>query len=137
MTLFDKFQQAEEELSREHGRFSLFGLFERRNLIGRWDVVMSAPWLGTDYAARKWMVENLQWRFTDEEWLKLAGVVPLNPVGEFVTDIGLLYPMEHGLKHIPSIVLSGLEINRGVIITANPEAARVAEPAADLAAIPA
>jgi len=57
-------------------------------------------------------------------------VVPLNPVGEFVTDIGLLYPMEHGLKHIPSIVLSGLEINRGVIITANPEAARVAEPAA-------
>jgi len=69
MTLFDKFQQAEEELSREHGRFSLFGLFERRNLIGRWDVVMSAPWLGTDYAARKWMVENLQWRFTDEEWL--------------------------------------------------------------------
>ena len=130
MTLFDKFQQAEEELSREHGRFSLFGLFERRNLIGRWDVVLSASWLGTDYAARKWMVKNLQWRFTDEEWLKLAGVVPLNPVGEFVTDIGLLYPMEHGLKHIPSIVLSGLEINRGVIITANPEAARVAESAA-------
>ena len=130
MTLFDKFQQAEEELSREHGRFSLFGLFERRNLIGRWDVVLSASWLGTDYAARKWMVKNLQWRFTDEEWLKLAGVVPLNPVGEFVTDIGLLYPMEHGLKHIPSIVLSGLEINRGVIITANPETARVAEPAA-------
>jgi len=130
MTLFDKFQQAEEELSREHGRFSLFGLFERRNLIGRWDVVLSASWLGTDYAARKWMVKNLQWRFTDEEWLKLSGVVPLNPVGEFVTDIGLLYPMEHGLKHIPSIVLSGLEINRGVIITANPEAARVAESAA-------
>ena len=130
MTLFDKFQQAEEELSREHGRFSLFGLFERRNLIGRWDVVLSASWLGTDYAARKWMVKNLQWRFTDEEWLKLAGVVPLNPVGEFVTDIGLLYPMEHGLKHIPSIVLSGLEINRGVIITANPETARVAESAA-------
>ena len=137
MTLFDKFQKAEEELSREHGRFSLFGLFERCNLIGRWDVVLSAPWLGTDYAARKWMVKNLQWRFTDEEWLKLAGVVPLNPAGEFVTDIGLLYPMEHGLKHIPSIVLSGQEINRGVIITANPEAARVAEPAADRAAVPA
>jgi len=137
MTLFDKFQEAEEELSRERGAFSLFALFERSNMIGKWDVAMSAPWLGTDYAAIKWMVDNLQWRFTKEEWLKLARVVPLNPAGEFVTDIGLLYPMEHGLKHIPSIVLSGLEINRGVIITANPEAARVAEPAADLAAIPA
>ncbi len=128
MTLFDKFQKAEEELSRERGAFSLFALFERSNMIGKWDVAMSAPWLGTDYAAIKWMVDNLQWRFTQEEWLKLARVVPLNPEGEFVTDIGLLYPMEHGLKHIPSIVLSGLEINRGVIITANPEAARVAEP---------
>lgn len=130
MTLFDKFRQAEKELSQERGRFTLFGLFERRDLIGLWDVVMSAPWLGTDYAARKWMVESLQWRFTRDEWLKLAGVVPLNPEGEFVTDIGLLYPVEHGLKHIPSIVLSGLEINRGVIITANPAAVRVAEPAA-------
>lgn len=130
MTLFNKFQQAEEELSREHGAFSLFGLFERLDMIGKWDVVMSAPWLGTDYAARKWMVDNLQWRFTREEWLKLARVVPLNPEGEFVRDIGLLYPMEHGLKHIPSIVLSGLEINRGVIITANPDAARAEEPAA-------
>ena len=40
---------------------------------------MSAPWLGTDYATIKWMVDNLQWRFTDEEWLKLARIVPLNP----------------------------------------------------------
>ena len=50
------------------------------------------------------------------------------PGGEFVTNLGLLYPMKHGLKHIPSIVLGGLEINRGVIITANPAAARAAEP---------
>ena len=134
MTLFDKFQQAEKKLSQEWGKFTLFGLFERRNLLGEWDVVMSAPWLGTDYAVIKWMVDNLQWRFTKEEWLKLAGVVPLDPVGEFVTDIGLLYPMEHGLKHIPSIVLSGQEINWGVIITANPEAAHVTEPAALAAA---
>ena len=28
MTLFDKFQKAEEELSRERGAFSLFALFE-------------------------------------------------------------------------------------------------------------
>ena len=53
--------------------------------------------------------------------------MPLNPEREFVTGIGLLYPMEHGLKHIPSIILSGQEINRGVIITANPDAARVGE----------
>ena len=132
MTLFDKFQQAEGELSRERGAFSLFGLFERRNRIGKWDVVMAAPWLGTDYAAIKWMVDNLQWRFTRDEWLKLARVVPVRHDGEFAVDIGLLYPMEHGLKHIPSIVLSGQEINRGVIITANPDAARSEEPEAVL-----
>jgi len=34
------------------------------------------------------------------------------------------------VKHIPSIILSGQEINRGVIITANPEAARMEEPVA-------
>jgi len=111
------------------GAFTLFGLFERRNLIGSWDVVMSAPWLGTDYEAIRWMVKNLQWRFTKEEWLKFAGVVPVNPLGEFVTGISQLYPMEHGLKHIPSIILSGQEINRGVIITANLEAARAVKPA--------
>ena len=129
MTLFEKCQQAEKELSAERGGFSLFGLFERRDMIGYWDVVVSATWLGTGYGAIKWIVENLQWRFTQEEWLKLARVVPVRPEAEFVVDIGLLYPMEHGLKHVPSIVLSGLEINRGVIITANPEAARVAETA--------
>ena len=72
MTLFDKLQEAEKELSRERGTFTLFGLFERRNLIGSWDVVRSAPWLGTDYEAIKWMVKNLQWRFTKEERLKFA-----------------------------------------------------------------
>ena len=132
MTLFDNLQQAEKELSHEWGAFSLCGLFERRNRIGKWDVVMSAPWLGTGYAAIKWMVDNLQWRFTDEEWLTTARVLPLDPLGEFVTSIGLLYPMEHGLKHIPSIILSEQEINRGVIITANPEAARAGEPEAVL-----
>ena len=134
MTIFDKYQQAEKELSQEWGAFTLFGLFERRNLIGEWDVVMSAPWLGTGYEAIKWMVDNLQWRFTKEEWLKFARVVPVDPVGEFVTGIGQLYPMEHGLKHIPSIILSEQEINRGVIITANLEAARAVEPAALAAA---
>ena len=132
MTHFDKFQHAEGELSQEWGAFALCGMFERRNRIGRWDIVMSAAWLGTDFAAIKWMVDNLQWRFTDEEWLKTAGVMPLNPEGEFVTGICSLYPVEHGLKHIPSIILSEQEINRGVIITANPEAARAGKAAAVL-----
>lgn len=43
-----KFRDAEVQVSQEHGNFYLFGLFEREQTPGRWDLVASAPWLKTD-----------------------------------------------------------------------------------------
>ena len=129
MTLVEKFHRIEGTLARKHGGFSLFGLFERSDMIGKWDIVAAAPWLGTDRAAITQIAEAVVPEIASEEWSRITHIVPLRPTDEFVRDIGLLYPTEHGMRHIPSIVLSGIAINRGVIITANPEAARVAETA--------
>lgn len=37
------FRSAEEEISRERGEFTLFGLFERLDIYGKHDSVVSAP----------------------------------------------------------------------------------------------
>jgi|GEM_PF-2834575 len=37
------FRSAEEEISRERGEFTLFVLFERLDIYGKYDLVVSAP----------------------------------------------------------------------------------------------
>ena len=47
-TLIEKFELVAEDLEKEYGELTLFGLFLREDSFEKWDVIVSAPWLLPD-----------------------------------------------------------------------------------------
>jgi hypothetical protein len=46
--LTDKFADLEARVAEEKGAFVLFALFMREEVPDRWDLIVSAPWIGDD-----------------------------------------------------------------------------------------
>jgi hypothetical protein len=74
-----KLDRVLRSLEAEHGPFALAGLFMREDSPGRWDLVVSAPWL---QRGKLVALENLVKRLSDalgqEELLSLSRIVTLN-----------------------------------------------------------
>ena len=119
MSLIEKCRRVEEALSQTWGGFALFGLFEREETAGKWDILVSAPWLTTDRAGIQLVVDELLLLLSQAEWLRIAGVVPLEPSSTYVQWIAQRFNAEHGLQEVINTILDGVFINHAYIITAN------------------
>jgi len=70
---------AMHEISDEKGPFTLFGLFMRVESLGRWDLLVSAPWLEEGkLRALGEFVEMLSRTFSQDEILSLSRIVTVN-----------------------------------------------------------
>lgn len=127
-SLTENVRLAEGALARENGEFALFGLFQREETAGKWDVVISAPWLTTDRAGIQRIVEGLARYLTATDWLKTASVVPLAPDTDFVQTMTRLFHAEHQVLETGSFLTEGVSIDRAFIITANKHTLSPAEP---------
>lgn len=52
-SLVEDLLKIEKSLSAEKGAFSLFALFLREDAAGKWDLVISAPWVEADKEAAR------------------------------------------------------------------------------------
>jgi hypothetical protein len=118
-------RDAEEKVSSERGGFSLFGLFERERTPGRWDLIVSAPWLKTDYAGTKEIIALLRDKMGFDDWQIVSAVFPLEPSVEYVRWFTQRYHVEHQLEEFYNAVFNGVSVSRAFIITANPSPASV------------
>ena len=122
MNYFQQFQQAEENIAKERGEFTLFGLFERSDFLGRYDVVVSAKWLKDDRASLGLIIDLVTAAIGNQEWWLKIGrfdIVPedgpfLEVVREALTN-GLV---QHDLKRITNIYYEGNMIPSAMVITA-------------------
>ena len=120
-TFIGKCQAVEETLSRTHGEFALFGLFERSDFLGNWDIVVAASWFGNDREAIEAVVEEMTSRLTKDEWLSVSRVVPLSPETDFVRTINRLITTKHKVKEFFALgVVYGVDINHAFVITSDP-----------------
>lgn len=127
MDLIEKSRRVEREIARNWGGFSLFGLFEREQTAGKWDVLVSAPWLRTDRTGIQLIVSGFISELSQEDWLMIAGVVPLSSSSPYVQWIAQRFNVEHGREEVSNTVFDGVYINRAVIITANPQPIQIRE----------
>lgn len=125
--LTENVRRAEEMLAREHGGFFLFGLFQTEETAGKWDVVASAPWLTTARPGIQQIVNGLEKSLSAEDWLKIAGIVPLSPDTGFVWAVTRIFQAEHGVQETGAFVSEDTYINRAFIITATKLPAQVEE----------
>lgn len=129
MIATSKLRKAMHDIAAEKGEFTFFGLFQRADACGTWDLVASAWWLADGH------LETL------EEFHKLViaslGKVASREIGRLVRlrpdDANLKavvseYPVEDGEIRIKRERLFGLEIDEAVILQARPGPARRPRP---------
>lgn len=126
--LMESVRGAEGTMAREYGEFALFGLFQTEETAGKWDVVVSAPWLTTNRAGIQRVVDGLSAFLAPGDWSKIGGVVPLPPDSEFVrTTARVIGGWEHKITETGSFNAGDVQVIRAVVITAGKEAGGVAE----------
>jgi hypothetical protein len=127
ITLAEKCLQAEVSLAGEFGDFALFSLIQREATAGKWDVVVSAPWLNTNRAGIQQVVDELKLYLSAEDWLLLGSVVPLESNTSFVRTMTRMFHGGHQLQEIGTVQTDDFTLDRAIIITANPHPMRMSE----------
>ena len=129
--LVARLQTAEKAIASAHGPFVLFVLAERETAPGKWDLLVSAPWLETNRKGVQQMVDALTVHLKPADWVQLASVTPLPPSMGYVQWIARKYDVQHGNQEVVNDFWDSLFIPHGYIITANPlPAPALAQPVA-------
>ena len=114
------YRKAMREIEEKKGDFTLFALLMRRNALGKWDLVVAAPWIegGTLRATRE-IVELLTESIGSKPLLQLARVVPVDTGDTAVKFILANLPVEGDSElRVRSTDLFGLEIEDAIILRA-------------------
>lgn len=117
--VIEKFRQIEIEISAEKGDFNLFALIEREDSLGKWDVLVSANWIGKN---EKSFIETLASKIyknlSKEEQLKLSRIVVLSPSDALVKSLNF-FGVKHGTVKLSSNTFNGVFIKEAYLITSN------------------
>jgi len=113
------FRKAMHDIAARKGDFTLFALFLRADALGAWDLVVSAPWLGSEKLKRfRELVDLLAKSAGRRSLQQLARVEPVagdDPTVEFLlTSV----PVEDGERHLQNTELFGLQIEKAIILRA-------------------
>ena len=103
-----KFRDAEEQVSQAYGGFYLFGLFEREQIPGRWDLVASAPWLKTDREGTHQLIVALRKRMDVDDWKLIGAVIPREPSDFYVESLMNCYHLKHQVEEVNEMVADHL-----------------------------
>ncbi len=133
--LADKLHGAEKAISSEHGLFVLFALAEREEVPGRWDLLVSAPWLELGAKGIQKIIQALQPYLVSEDWLKFASITPLPVSMDYVQWIARKYDVQHDNQEVANVFWNGLLIPHGFVITADLSADLSVAPAAPQALV--
>jgi len=115
----NRLRRAMRHIASQKGAFTLFALFRREDGLGKWDLIVSAPWLeGANLETRGELVDLLAKSIGRKSLVQLARVEPIpskNPTIKFILKN---YPIEDGELRIPTAGLFGLQIEEGIILRA-------------------
>ncbi|MBI2154601.1 MAG: hypothetical protein HYV92_10655 [Candidatus Rokubacteria bacterium] len=119
--LIEKFARLEAEIAQERGDFTFFALFMREDVPDRWDLIISAPWVGEDKrGAVDYLVAQIKSRLGAEDLICLSRIVPVDPEDVAVKDLNRSIQVEHGNVEVRDSNFFGLAIKRAHIITSKP-----------------
>ncbi len=136
MNLFEQFRRAEETISETGQEFTLFGLCERDDVPGKFDVIVSARWLTGSRLSLNLIAELVRQAIGNDNWWPRIGkfvVLPENdPLVKAVLSRMPSDPVMHDLRVLNDLPYEGEIIRNAVIITADrqPDERRRLDPVA-------
>lgn len=116
--LSDKFRDLESRIAEEKGGFALFALFMREDAPDRWDLIVSAPWVGSDKrSAVDYFVEQIKSRLGAQDLTWLARIVVVDPLDAAVQALNRAIQIEHGEVEVRDSTFFGMPVKHAFIIT--------------------
>ena len=113
-----KLSTFESSLAEERGSFALFALAIREEVPDRWDLLISAPWLGDDeQAALAYLIAQIKSKLGAEYLTYLSRIVVVDPDHAKLQEFNDLVQVEHGSVDMRDDYLFGLLVKRAYIIT--------------------
>ena len=116
--LTEKFARLESQIAQERGDFTLFALFMREDVPDRWDLIVSAPWVGEDKrGAVDYLIGQIKSKLGKEDLICLSRIVPVDPEDVAVQDLNRAIHVEHGDVEVRDTNFFGLAVKHAHIIT--------------------
>lgn len=113
-----RFREFESGIAGEKGGFVLFALFMREEVPDRWDLIVSAPWIGDDTRkAVDYFVGEIKSRLGDQDLIRLARIVVVDPDEAAIRALNRSIDIEHGGVEVRDSTFFGLPIKHAYIIT--------------------
>jgi len=115
--VIEKLRQIEVEISAEKGDFTLFALIEREDSLGKWDVVVSANWIGkNEKSLIEMLASKIHESLSKEEQITISRIVVLSPSDALVRNLNMI-GVEHGVVKLPNNIFNGILIREAYLIT--------------------
>ena len=115
------------EIAAKKGQFTLFGLFMRADAPGKWDLVVSAPWLEQGkLKAVSEFTALLSESIGEKSLRELSRVVTLKAGDPALKAVVSAFSVDDGEVRVQRSNLFGLEIEDGIILRAKREPLRTA-----------
>lgn len=122
--LSDKFRDLERRIAEAKGDFVLFALFLREDVPDRWDLIVSAPWVGSNKReAVDFFVSQIKLQLGEGDLTNLSRIIVVDPADAAVQALNQTVQIEHGGVEVRDSSFFGLPIKHAYIITSKRPAA--------------
>ncbi len=116
--LSEKFRALESRIAQDKGGFVLFALFMREDVPDRWDLIVSAPWVGANKReAVDYFVNQIKSQLGEQDLTSLSRIVVVDPEDAAVQAFNRAVEIEHGGVEVRDSNFFGLPIKHAFIIT--------------------
>jgi hypothetical protein len=113
-----RFRELESAIARDRGDFVLFALVVREDVPDRWDLIISAPWVGDDKrGAVNYVLGEIKSRLGEQALIDLSRIVVADPQDARVRAFNGLVQVDHGGIEVRDTNLFGLAVKYAYIIT--------------------
>jgi len=112
------FRDLESDVATAKGEFVLFALFMREDVPDRWDLMVSAPWIGDDkQGVVDYLVGEIRSRMGTQALTDLSRIVVVDPNDAAVQALNRAIRIEHGGVEVKDSNFFGLQVKHAFIIT--------------------
>jgi hypothetical protein len=120
--LVKQFAGLEAHIAESRGDFTLFALFQREEVPDRWDLMIAAPWVGSDRrAAVEYFINEIEAFLGLQALRDLSRIVVLDPNEAAVKALNQAIRAEHGSVEVRDSNFFGLLVKHAYIITSKPQ----------------
>ena len=122
--LAEELRLLEQEIAQVKGDFAFFAAFEHEDVVGKWDLIVSASWFAADkQEAYRFLTERVNSKLTPMSASLLSRIVLLDPSDPIVKLATSGVQCEHATRELVNCEYNGFVVKHAYYVTSKGSAA--------------